>query len=47
MKTLHELWLFLRARRAWWLAPIVVVLLLLGLVLLSQSALSPLLYTLF
>jgi drug/metabolite transporter superfamily protein YnfA len=44
-----ELWAFLRARKKWWLAPIMVLLVLFGaLIVLSQtSALAPLIYTLF
>jgi hypothetical protein len=44
-----ELWAFLRARRRFWLAPIILVSLLLGLLLiLSQgSALAPFIYTIF
>lgn len=46
---LQEFWSFLRVRKKWWLAPIVVMLLLLGLILvLSEgSALAPFIYTLF
>lgn len=47
MESLREFWQFLRERRAWWLAPIIIVLLLLGLIIVSQSALSPFIYTLF
>jgi hypothetical protein len=44
-----ELWDFLKVRKAWWLAPIVIVLVLVGiLVILGQSsALSPFIYALF
>lgn len=46
---LGEIWRFLRVRKKWWLAPVFLVLGLLGLVLvLSQgSALSPFIYTVF
>jgi len=45
---LRELFDFLRANRAWWLAPIVVVLLLISvLVILGASGAAPLIYTLF
>jgi hypothetical protein len=46
---LVELWQYLRARKKFWLAPIVVVLCLLGgLLLLTQgSAIAPFIYTLF
>ncbi len=44
-----ELWAFMRVRKKWWLGPIVVVLLFLGLVvvLTEGSALAPFIYTLF
>ena len=43
------IWDFLKVRKKWWLAPIVVMLLLLGLliVLTQGSALAPFIYTLF
>jgi hypothetical protein len=46
---LGELWRFMRERKKLWLAPVIVLLLLVGLfVVLSQSsALAPLIYTLF
>jgi hypothetical protein len=46
---LKDLWAFLRIRKKFWLAPIVIVLLLLGmLIVLSQgSAVAPFIYTLF
>jgi len=46
---LKDLWGFLRARKKFWLAPIIIILLLLGaLVVLSQgSAVAPFIYTLF
>jgi hypothetical protein len=49
LSILSELWAFLRARKKWWLAPIMVLLVLFGaLIVLSQtSALAPLIYTLF
>jgi len=45
----RELWLFLRVRKKWWLAPIFVVLGLLGtLVVVTQgSAVAPFIYALF
>jgi hypothetical protein len=44
-----ELWAFMRERKKFWLAPIIVVLVLLGsLVVLTQgSAVAPFIYTLF
>ena len=49
LSILSELWAFLRVRKKWWLAPIMVLLVLFGaLIVLSQtSALAPLIYTLF
>ncbi len=46
---LKDLWAFMRVRKKFWLAPIIIVLLLLGaLVVLSQgSAVAPFIYTLF
>lgn len=46
---LKDLWDFMRARKKFWLAPIIVVMLLLGaLLVLSQgSAVAPFIYTLF
>lgn len=46
---LHDLWEFMKERKKFWLAPIVVVALLLGvLIVLSQgSAIAPFIYTLF
>jgi hypothetical protein len=44
-----DLWDFMRERKKFWLAPIVIVMLLLGaLIVLSQgSAVAPFIYTLF
>jgi hypothetical protein len=46
---LKDLWAFLKVRKKFWLAPIIIVLLLLGgLIVLSQgSAVAPFIYTLF
>jgi len=46
---LKELWDFLKVRKKWWLLPIIVLLLLLGLliILTSNPAVSPFIYTLF
>jgi hypothetical protein len=46
---LGELWDFMRERKKFWLAPIIIVLLLLGgLIILSEgSAVAPFIYTLF
>lgn len=44
-----EFWSFLRERKKWWLAPIVLFLLLLGgiLIFAKGSALAPFIYSLF
>jgi hypothetical protein len=46
---LKDLWEFLKVRKKFWLAPIILVLLLLGaLIVLSEgSAVAPFIYTLF
>ena len=46
---LKDLWDFMRERKKFWLAPIILVMVLLGaLIVLSQgSALAPFIYTLF
>jgi hypothetical protein len=46
---LKEFWQFLKARKKWWLTPIILSLLLLGaLIVFTQgSAASPFIYTLF
>jgi hypothetical protein len=45
----REFWSFLRVRKKWWLAPIVILLLTLGLILVltEGSALAPFIYSLF
>jgi hypothetical protein len=49
MSLIAELWRFMRVRKKYWLAPIVLVMLLLGglLVLAKGSAIAPFIYTLF
>lgn len=46
---LKDLWSFMRVRKKLWLAPIIVVMVLLGalLVLAQGSAIAPFIYTLF
>jgi hypothetical protein len=44
----RELWSFLRANKRWWMTPIVLSLLAVGLlILLGGSGLAPFIYTLF
>ena len=49
MTLIAELWRFMRVRKKYWLAPIVLVMLLLGglLMLAKGSAIAPFIYTLF
>ena len=49
MSFLIELWSFIRARKKFWMVPIVVMMLLLGafLILAKTSAIAPFIYTLF
>ena len=49
MKFLKELFMFLRVRKKLWLAPIIIVVLVLGslLVLAQGSVVAPFIYTLF
>ena len=49
MEFLKELWEFMRERKKFWLAPILIMLLLLGalIVLTEGSAVAPFIYTLF
>ena len=49
MSFFAELWEFLKARKKFWLAPILIVMVLLGgLIVLAQgSAIAPFIYTLF
>jgi hypothetical protein len=45
---LGEFWYFLKRTRNWWLAPIILLLLMVGgLLVLSGTAIAPLIYTLF
>lgn len=49
MSLVRELWAFMRVRKKWWLAPVLMVLLLVGtlLVFAQGSALAPFIYTIF
>lgn len=46
---LGEIWDFLKVRKAWWLAPIIIMLVLVGILIIfgQSSALSPFIYALF
>jgi len=49
MDFLKDIWLFMKERKKFWLAPIIIVLLLLGLLMIfgGSTAVSPFIYTLF
>jgi hypothetical protein len=49
LSILREFWSFLRVRKKWWLAPIVILLLSIGLILVvtEGSALAAFIYSLF
>jgi hypothetical protein len=49
LELLKDLWAFMKERKKFWLAPIIIILLLLGvlLVLTQGSAVAPFIYTLF
>ena len=46
---LAELWSFMRVRKKWWLLPIIIMLILVGILIVfgQSSALSPFIYALF
>ncbi len=49
MDSLKDLWLFIINRRKYWLAPVIAILLLLGILIVfgGSSAIAPFIYTLF
>jgi competence protein ComGC len=49
MELLKDLWLFLKERKKFWLAPVMIVLFLLGILIVlgGSSAIAPFIYTLF
>ncbi|MDA0360855.1 MAG: DUF5989 family protein [Proteobacteria bacterium] len=49
VETLKELWRFLRVRKKLWMAPIIIVMVVLGglLILAQGSVVAPFIYTLF
>jgi len=49
MDAIKDLWNFLKVRKKWWLLPIIIVLLLVGVLIVfgSGSAITPFVYTLF
>jgi len=49
MNMAGEMWAFMKARKKWWLGPIILVMMLVGalLVFAQGSALAPFIYTIF
>lgn len=49
LSLIQDLWLFMRERKKLWLAPLIIVMLVLGalIVLLQASPIAPFIYTLF
>ncbi|HZI23583.1 MAG TPA: DUF5989 family protein [Chryseolinea sp.] len=49
MELLRDLFLFMKERKKYWLAPILIVLVLLGIIIVlgGSSAIAPFIYTLF
>ena len=49
LSLVHELWLFMRARKKYWLVPVLVMMFVFGglLVLAKGSAVAPFIYTIF
>jgi hypothetical protein len=49
MEFLREFWDFLKVRKKWWLLPIIIVMLLIGVLIVvgSNTAVAPFVYTLF
>lgn len=49
LSIITELWQFLKVRKKWWLLPIIIMIVLLGLILVfaQGSALAPFIYTVF
>lgn len=50
MEFLKDLWLFMKERKKFWLAPVIIVLILLGILIVfggGSSAIAPFIYTLF
>jgi hypothetical protein len=49
LSILAEFWQFMRVRKKWWLAPIIIVMMVLSLIIVMTqgTALAPFIYTLF
>jgi len=49
MEFLKDLWLFMKERKKFWLTPVIIILLLIGILIVfaGSSAIAPFIYTLF
>jgi hypothetical protein len=49
METLKDLWAFMKERKKFWLAPMIIILIILGAIIVfgGSSAIAPFVYTLF
>jgi hypothetical protein len=49
MEILKDLWFFMKERKKFWLAPMILILIILGLIIVfgGSSAIAPFVYTLF
>jgi len=49
MGLMNELWHYMRERKKWWLLPVIIVMVVLGMLLIfaQGSALAPFIYTIF
>lgn len=49
MDIISDMWLFMKERKKFWLAPVIIVLLFLGILIVfgGSSAIAPFIYTLF
>ncbi|MEJ8841067.1 DUF5989 family protein [Lacibacter sp. H375] len=49
MEFLKDMWSFLKERKKWWLAPIIIVMLVLGVLLIfgGSTSVAPFIYSLF
>jgi hypothetical protein len=49
MEVLTDLWFFIKERKKYWLAPIIIILLLLGVLIVfaGSSAIAPFIYSIF
>ncbi|HEU5079725.1 MAG TPA: DUF5989 family protein [Opitutaceae bacterium] len=47
LRLLKDLWAFAREHKVWWIVPLVVILLILALLIVGVSTISPFIYSLF